>query len=77
MQIEESAKKRYYFKHLDFEGFWRIIWFGRLSRLSEGSDSVSIYVYLGKLTGPEKFEYEHPLEYNRLYLIPFDSIVEL
>lgn len=63
-----SEKKRYYFKHLHFPGLWRIIWFGRLSRLREGSDSVSIYVYLGKLDGSEKFEYALPLKYERVSL---------
>lgn len=66
--MEDTPKDGYYFKCLDFPGHWRIIWFGRLSRLSESSDSVSIYVYLGKLTGVEKYEYALPLEYKRVNL---------
>lgn len=68
MQVDGSEKKRYYFKHLDFPGLWKIVWFGRLSRLSEGSDSVSIYVYLGQLSDSENFEYALPHKYERVNL---------
>ena len=62
--MEDTAKSRYHFKCLDFPGYWRVIWFGRLSRLNVSSDSVSIYVFIGKLAGTEKVEYTLPLEYK-------------
>jgi hypothetical protein len=64
----DCTNKPYEFKCLNFKGYWRIIWVGRLSRLSNSSDSVSIYVSAGKLTGSEKYSHSIPLEYKRANL---------
>ncbi|MDA8412504.1 MAG: hypothetical protein M0023_01815 [Desulfobacteraceae bacterium] len=66
--MADTVKKAYYFKCLDFAGYWKVIWFGRLSKMNDGSDNVTIYVYIGKLAGPEKYEYALPLEYKRAEL---------
>lgn len=74
--MDAQDKKRYYFKHLNFPGLWRIIWFGRLTRLSEGSDNVSIYVYLGQLSDAENFKYALPHKYERVNL-PIGDLPQL
>lgn len=68
MQKKDPNRKRYYFEHLAFKGFWKIAWFGRITRLSEGGDTVSIYVYLGKLSPSDGLKYVLPLEYKRVQL---------
>lgn len=68
MQNKDPNQKRYYFEHLAFKGFWKIAWFGRITRLSEGGDTVSIYVYLGKLSPSDGLKYAPPLEYKRVQL---------
>jgi hypothetical protein len=76
MQNEDPDRIRYYFKHLDFEEHWRIVWFGRITRLSEGADTVSIYVYLGRLSASDNLTYSLPLEYKRI-LLPIGDLTVL
>lgn len=76
MRIIIPKKKRYYFKHLDFKGYWRIAWFGRITRLSEGTDTVSIYVYSGRLSTSANLAYSLPLEYKRT-LLPIGELTVL
>lgn len=76
MQIKDPVRTRYYFKHIDFTGYWRIVWFGRITRLSEGADTVSIYVYLGRLSVSDNLAYSLPLEYKRI-LMPIGDLTVL